>query len=57
MAASTGQDTTMAFGAFNDLDRMVREQLQILRSDPRLLDTPIHGLVYEVDTGRLRPVL
>ena len=47
----------MAFGAFNDLDRMVREQLQILRSDPRLLDTPIHGLVYEVDTGRLRPVL
>jgi len=28
----------------------------ILRDEPALLDTPIRGLVYEVETGRLRPV-
>lgn len=56
MAESTGEQTTMTFGAFEDLEAMVREQLEILRVEPRLLDTPVHGLVYEVDTGRLRPV-
>jgi carbonic anhydrase len=35
---------------------MVREQVEILRDDPALLDVPVHGLVYEVETGRLRRV-
>jgi carbonic anhydrase len=56
VAESTGRETAMTFGAFEDLEAMVREQLVILRADPRLLDTPIHGLIYEVETGRLRPV-
>ena len=43
-------------GSFTDLDDMVREQVEILRGHPSLLDTPIHGLVYEVETGRLRVV-
>lgn len=57
LAASTGQDTAMTFGAFEDLEAMVREQVAILRDEPRLLDTPVHGLVYEVETGRLRTVV
>jgi carbonic anhydrase len=57
VAASTGHETSMAFGAFDDLDAMVREQVEILRREPVLLDAPIHGLVYEVETGRLRPVI
>ncbi|HEX3266238.1 MAG TPA: carbonic anhydrase [Candidatus Limnocylindrales bacterium] len=53
---STGTTTEMAFGAFPDLDGMVREQVETLRHEPRLLDVPVRGLVYEVETGRLRQV-
>jgi carbonic anhydrase len=54
---TTGFATEMAFGSFADLDGMVREQVEILRDEPVLLDTPIHGLVYEVESGRLRQVV
>jgi carbonic anhydrase len=53
---STGSATDMAFGAFDDLEAMVREQVATLAAEPALLDVPIHGLVYEVETGRLRSV-
>ena len=53
---STGTATKMGFGAFHDLDAMVREQVQLLATEPALLDVPIRGLVYEVETGRLREV-
>jgi carbonic anhydrase len=53
---STGTSTTMGFGAFEDLDAMVREQVAVLTAEPAILDVPIHGFVYEVETGRLRPV-
>ena len=53
---STGAPTEIGFGAFDDLDAMVREQVEILRDEPSLLDVPVRGLVYEVETGRLRPV-
>jgi carbonic anhydrase len=53
---STGTPTEIGFGAFDDLDAMVREQVEILRDEPALLDVPIRGLIYEVETGRLRPV-
>jgi carbonic anhydrase len=53
---STGKATEIRFGAFDDLDAMVRAQVAILASEPALLDVPIHGLVYEVETGRLREV-
>jgi carbonic anhydrase len=56
VAATTGNATDIRFGAFDDLDVMVREQLAILAAEPALLDVPIHGLVYEVETGRLREV-
>ena len=53
---TTGSATEMGFGAFVDLDSMVREQVETLLDDPAVLEVPIHGLVYEVETGRLRPV-
>lgn len=53
---STGFATDMGFGAFEDLDAMVREQVEILRDEPSILEVPIHGLVYDVATGRLRVV-
>jgi carbonic anhydrase len=54
---STGTSTEMRFGAFTDLDAMVREQVEILRDSPVILDIPVHGLVYDVETGRLRQVV
>ena len=56
VAAATGTDTDLRFGAFEDLDAMVRAQVETLRRAPALLDTPVSGLVYEVETGRLRAV-
>ena len=56
VAESTGTATDLHFGAFDDVDVMVHRQLEILRDEPALLDVPIRGLVYEVETGRLRPV-
>jgi len=53
---STGTGTEMGFGAFDDLDAMVRDQVATLAAEPALLDVPIHGFVYEVETGRLRAV-
>ena len=40
-----------------ELAAAVREQVEILRDEPVLLDVPVHGLIYEVETGRLRTVL
>lgn len=56
VATATGAATTIDFGAFAELDAMVREQVAILRTEPALLRVPVHGLVYEVETGLLRDV-
>lgn len=53
---TTGNATEMGFGAFTDLESMVREQVEVLLDEPALLDVPVRGLVYEVETGRLRVV-
>jgi carbonic anhydrase len=54
--ASTGTATDLVFGAFDDLDATVREQADVLRTHPALQRVPVHAFVYEVETGRLRPV-
>lgn len=53
---STGAATAIAFGSFADLESTVRAQVEILRTHPVLLRVPVHGLIYEVETGRMRPV-
>ena len=53
---STGFATNIGLGSFTDLDAMVREQVEILQDEPALLETPVHGLIYDVETGRLREV-
>jgi carbonic anhydrase len=56
VAASTGHAVDLAFGAFDDLQEMVRDQVRILRGHPALLQVPVHGLVYDVATGHLDAV-
>lgn len=56
VSESTGHAVEMEFGAFADLDDMVREQVRILRGHPALLQVPVHGLVYDVATGHLQAI-
>ena len=46
----------LEFGSFDDLDVSVRRQVDILRTHPWLKRVPVHGLVFEVETGRLYEV-
>jgi carbonic anhydrase len=56
LAARTGEDVELTLGAFPDLDSNLRAQVERIREHPWIKDVPVHGLVYEVETGRLRPV-
>lgn len=56
LGTETGQALDIEFGAFPDLEASVRAQVERLRTHPWLKRVPIHGLIYEVETGRLREV-
>ena len=43
----------IAFAAFPDLEANLRDQVDRLRTHPLLRHVPIHGLIYDVATGRL----
>ncbi len=43
----------VAFGGFGDLEENVRRQVTLLREHPYLRRVPIHGLVFDVSSGRL----
>lgn len=49
-------DVGVAFGGFGDLEENVRRQVAILRDHPYLRRVPVHGLVFDVATGRLTEV-
>ena len=53
LAASTGRRLPLEFGSFPDLEAMVRVQVERLRTHAWLRRVPVHGLVFEVETGRL----
>lgn len=53
LARETGQHLDVAFGSFADLDESVRAQVERLRAHPWVRRVPIHGLVFEVESGRL----
>jgi carbonic anhydrase len=45
------------FLPFSDLEESVRQDVRAIRASPLILrDIPVTGLVYDVRTGRLRPV-
>jgi carbonic anhydrase len=57
LADHTGRRLDLAFGSFQDVDEMVQAQVATLKAHPWVRATAIHGLVFEVETGRLREVL
>lgn len=43
----------IAFLPFGDLEQSVRDDVRLLKESPLVLDVPITGYVYEVETGRI----
>ena len=56
IAETTGEDVDLPLHAFPDLETNLRAQVDRIRAHPWIKDVPVHGLVYEVETGRLREV-
>jgi carbonic anhydrase len=56
LASRTGKHVDLPLLPFSDLEGNLRSQVDAIRAHPWVKDVPIHGLVYEVETGRLREV-
>lgn len=56
LAATTGTTLDLAFGSFGDLEATVRWSLDRLRGHPWVRSDSVHGLIFEVETGRLHEV-
>jgi carbonic anhydrase len=57
IAAETGESPPYEFGAFDDLDEVVRTGIARVRAHPFLPHRGhVRGFVYDVSTGRLREV-
>jgi carbonic anhydrase len=57
LAATTGTALDLAFGAFGDLEATVRWSLDRLRSHPWVRSDGVHGLIFDVEPGRLHEVV
>ena len=56
IAESTGEVVDLPLHAFGDLEANLRAQVERIRAHPWIKDVPVTGVVYEVETGRLRKV-
>jgi carbonic anhydrase len=56
IADEQGAEADVPLLPFPDLERNLRDQVDRIRAHPWIKDVPVSGLVYEVETGRLRPL-
>ena len=56
IAEETGTDVELPLHAFPDLETNLVAQVERIRSHPWIKDVPVTGVIYEVETGRLRQV-
>jgi carbonic anhydrase len=56
ISAETGEAVDLPLGAFDDLDANLRAQVDRIQRHPWIKDVPVHGVIYEVESGRLRSV-
>ena len=52
----TGADVDLPLHAFDELEANLRQQISLIRAHPWIKDVPVHGLVFDVGSGRLREV-
>jgi len=57
LANQTGESVDLPLLSFPDLDSNLRAQVERIHAHPWTKAVPVHGLVYEVETGRLREVV
>ncbi len=57
IAAATGVKVDLPLNAFPDLEANLVTQVERIRSHPWIKAVPVTGVVYEVETGRLRRVV
>jgi carbonic anhydrase len=56
IAEATGAHVDLPLQPFADLEENLRAQVERIRSHPWVKPVPVSGLIYEVETGRVRPV-
>jgi carbonic anhydrase len=56
IAKETGAQVDLPLLAFPDLEANLRKQVERIRSHPWVKDVPVNGVIYEVETGRIRPI-
>jgi carbonic anhydrase len=56
IAEATGETVDLPLRAFGDLEANLRAQVERIRAHPWIKDVPVTGVVYEVESGRLRTV-
>jgi carbonic anhydrase len=56
IASDQGVSVDLPLLPFPNLEANLRDQVDRIRAHPWVKDVPVHGVVYEVETGRLRPV-
>jgi carbonic anhydrase len=56
IASATGETVDLPLHAFDDLEANLRAQVERIRSHPWVKNVPVSGLVYEVESGRLRHI-
>jgi carbonic anhydrase len=57
LAERSGVQVDLPLGSFDDVERSVREQVARIRAHPWTKDVPVHGLIFETETGRMREVV
>ena len=50
------EEVSLALGSFSDLEANVRVQVALLREHRLLRRVPVHGLLFDVSTGRIHEV-
>ncbi|HEX4490910.1 MAG TPA: carbonic anhydrase [Acidimicrobiia bacterium] len=56
LEAATGERPGFAIEAFQDADASVRESIARLQRSPFVVSDDVAGFVFDVETGRIRPV-
>jgi carbonic anhydrase len=56
IASETGQIVDLPLHPFSDLEANLRAQIDRIRSHPWVKDVPVSGVVYDVESGRLRQI-
>jgi carbonic anhydrase len=56
ISKTQGADADLPLLPFPDLESNVRAQVERIQSHPWTRDVPVTGLIYEVESGRLRQV-